>query len=47
MHGDLRRVRYFGVYLLDCVQRHIKPNGDQYLDQAKGLQAKQHWSSML
>jgi hypothetical protein len=39
-HGDLRSMRHFGVYFLDCVQRHIKPHSDEYLDQAKGLQAK-------
>lgn len=40
-HGDLSSARHFGIYFLDCVQRHIKHHGDDYLDQAKGLQAKQ------
>ena len=40
-YGDLATVRHFGVYFLDCVQRHIKHHGEEYLDHAKGLQAKQ------
>ncbi|HEY5814165.1 MAG TPA: hypothetical protein VIT23_16100 [Terrimicrobiaceae bacterium] len=39
-HGDLRSVP-FRVYFLDCVQPHIKHHGEEYLDHAKGLQAKQ------
>ena len=39
--GDLATVRNFGVYFLDCVQRHIKHHGEEYLDLAKSPQAKQ------
>ena len=33
-------IRHFGVYFLDCIQKHIKHYADVYYDRAKGLQAK-------
>jgi hypothetical protein len=38
-HGDLASVRHVAVYFLASVQHHIKRRGDEYLVQAKGLQA--------
>ena len=34
-HGDLRKIRRMAFYFLDCVQKHMRHQGDRYYEEGK------------
>lgn len=46
IHGNTDNVRYWPAYLLHSVQEHFKHHGEEYLDEAKAIEAKAHLALM-